>query len=226
MESNASRVGLVTDLRRRGAADLICEALSERILHADLRPGTPLREADLAAEFAVARNTVREALRLLTEDGLATHQVHHGVSVREHSEEEIRDLYRVRELLQAAVATRAGNLTIAELKALEDEARAGLLSLQSSDTRAWMAHNVRFHQQLVSLYGSGRLDEVFASLMRELRLVLATHEHEPDSAWDSANRQLLTALSQGDEAIYRAELKQYLHQSCDEVLAKLEGRLK
>lgn len=78
-----------------------------------------------AAEFNVARNTVRETLRLLTREGLATHQVHRGVTVREFAVQEVRDIYGARKLIQAEAGKRAGTLTPDEISALAAEVEKG-----------------------------------------------------------------------------------------------------
>ena len=89
MSSTVGRRLQGSSLPRRGTADLLAAEIRTRILAGDLLPGDPLREAELAAAFNVARNTVREALRLLTQDGLADHEVHRGVSVRRHTPREV-----------------------------------------------------------------------------------------------------------------------------------------
>ena len=89
-------------LQRRGSADLIAAEVRERILAGDLVSGDPLREAELAEAFGVARNTVREALRLLTQGGLATYEMHHGVTVRRHTPAEVAAIFDVREIIESA----------------------------------------------------------------------------------------------------------------------------
>ena len=69
-------------LQRRGSAEQIASVIRGRIAAGDLVSGNALREAELAEAFGVARNTVREALRLLTQAGLASYEMHRGVTVR------------------------------------------------------------------------------------------------------------------------------------------------
>ncbi len=56
---------------RRTQADMIREAIADRIVHGILLPGEPLDEAGLAGEFGVSRTPVREAIRQLESIGLA-----------------------------------------------------------------------------------------------------------------------------------------------------------
>src|SRR5215217_7657481 len=84
-------------LRRRGSAELIAARVRDRIVAGDLVSGDALREAELAEVFGVARNTVREALRLLTQAGLASYEMHRGVTVRRHTPDEVAAIFEVRE---------------------------------------------------------------------------------------------------------------------------------
>ena len=97
-------------LQRRGSADLIAADMRGRIVAGDLVAGDALREAELAEAFGVARNTVREALRLLTQAGLASYEMHHGVTVRRHTPAEVAAIFEVRAILEAAAARRAGTV--------------------------------------------------------------------------------------------------------------------
>ena len=122
-------------LQRRASADLIAAEVRERILAGDLVSGDPLREAELAEAFGVARNTVREALRLLTQGGLTTYEMHHGVTVRRYTPAEVADVFDVRAIIESAAARRAGSLDAAEVArlraALEQSERAAAAGRQS-----------------------------------------------------------------------------------------------
>lgn len=207
--------------RRVGAAHQVAEILQDRILAGAFRPGQPLREVELAAEFGVARNTLREALRLLTQEGLTTHEVHRGVTIREHSIEEVQDLYRIRLLLQSEAGTRAGTLSKGEINRLKHEIAAAKSALESGDSRRRMTHNLNFHQVTVNLVGSQRLEQIFRSMMRELRLVLVWLEEEPTQTWDAGNVALLAVLRSGSPEGYRAALQEYLTASCADVVSAI-----
>ena len=105
-------------LQRRGSADLIAAEVRERILAGDLVSGDPLRESELAEAFGVARNTVREALRLLTQGGLTTYAMHHGVTVRRYTPAEVAAVFDVRTIIESAAGRRAGSVDAAEVARL------------------------------------------------------------------------------------------------------------
>jgi DNA-binding GntR family transcriptional regulator len=210
-------------LQRRASADLIAAGVRDRILAGDLVPGDPLREAELAAAFGVARNTVREGLRLLTQGGLATYEMHRGVTVRRHTAAEVAAVFEVRAIIEQAAARRAGTLEPGETarlrRALEDSEAADAVA----DVKGVMTANLEFHRELVRLLGNPKLDDIFNQLMAELRLILTPLDRDVGGAWLGRNRELLELLVEGDPAAFTARLQRYLEDSRRDVLARIGG---
>jgi GntR family transcriptional regulator len=72
------------DASQRLPSRRIADAIRELITSGELAPGDKLpSERELASRFGTARNTAREAIRLLTEEALVTAQHGRGVFVRE-----------------------------------------------------------------------------------------------------------------------------------------------
>lgn len=210
-----------TGLQRQGVPDQIAEILQDRVLYGEARPGDSFKEAELAAEFNVARNTVREALRLLTREGLAVHQVHRGVTVREFTVQEVRDIYEARKLIQAEAGKRAGTLSPEEISALTAQLDLGRAALNGGDAREWLTHNMQFHQETVALLGNPRLDTILVGVLREIRLVLAGFEREPSDIFARGNQHLLELLIESDESSYRAAVSKYLDDSCSDAVRQM-----
>jgi DNA-binding GntR family transcriptional regulator len=82
------------------------EKIRDAIVTGEFAPGDALVESALAAWCEVSRTPVREALRRLEQDGLVTWG-ERGLVVREHSAEEILDIYEVRMSLEALAARTA-----------------------------------------------------------------------------------------------------------------------
>ena len=150
-------------LQRRGSAELIAARIRERIVAGDLVSGDALREAELAEAFGVARNTVREALRLLTQAGLASYEMHRGVTVRRHTPAEVAAIFEVREMLEAAAARRAGTVGEAEAAPLRLAIEAAERAEALGDVKAMHTANLEFHSGLVHLAGNPKLDDSSAA---------------------------------------------------------------
>lgn len=85
------------------AYDLLLDAIEGGVF----LPGARLREAELALRFSISRTPVREALKRLESQGLVVHEAHHGAVVSSIGEEQIAELYMVREVLEGAAAREA-----------------------------------------------------------------------------------------------------------------------
>ena len=88
------------DERTRRPTDLDHEAvvvsLRARILDGKIEPGMPLPELELAAEFGVARPTVRAAIQTLCHEGLLVREPNRSAHIPVLTREEILDLFSVR----------------------------------------------------------------------------------------------------------------------------------
>lgn len=105
---------------KRTSAEEIRRGLAERIISGALPPGTALDETQLAAEFAVSRTPVREALRLLAASGLVDQKPHAKALVAKPDEDELAGMFEVMGYLEALCAgLSAVAMTRAERAALD-----------------------------------------------------------------------------------------------------------
>lgn len=217
----------VRQLDRSSTSERVADVLRRRITEGDLRPGTRLSEEQLVAVLRVSRNTLREAFRLLTHEGLLVHLLHRGVFVPELDEADLVDLYRLRRTIECDVLrSLQGKLNAVRLRPLHDDVAAGESAAARGDWVAVGTANMRFHQHLVALAGSRRTDEVTARLLAELRLAfhaVASPQrlHEP---YVRRNRALLDLLVAGDAEGAAKELGEYLHDSQAELLDAVRSR--
>jgi DNA-binding GntR family transcriptional regulator len=208
-------------LERRASADLIAAAVRDRILAGDLVSGDPLREAELAEAFGVARNTVREGLRLLTQGGLASYEMHRGVTVRRHTPAEVAQVFEVRAIVEEAAAKRAGTLDAAEVARLRLAVEDSEAADAAGDVKGVLTGNLEFHRELVHLLGNPKLDDIFNGLLAELRLILTSMDRDVGGPWLARNRELMDLLVEGDGAGFRARLGRYLDDSRRDVVARI-----
>ncbi|MCW2678165.1 MAG: DNA-binding transcriptional regulator, GntR family [Modestobacter sp.] len=211
---------------RSSTAERVAELLRHRVIEGDLPPGTRLSEEQLVEVLHVSRNTLREAFRLLTHEGLLVHLLHRGVFVPELDEDDLVDLYRLRRTIECDVVRRLERLDPVRLRPLHDDVAAGEDAARRDDWDAAGTANMRFHQHLVALAGSRRIDETAARLLAELRLAFHTvaapqRLHEP---YVSRNRGLLDLLVAGETDRAAKELEVYLHDSETQLVGAFRER--
>lgn len=144
-------------------ADRVCAA----ILAGEYAPGERIRETELAETFSVSRGPVREALRLLEQDGLVTVSPRRGAQITELSIEEVEQLFDIRAALSSLAARHATErITVDELEQLrglvetmkdlaetsDDTAEYSALSSQCGQILATAACNPRLLSMLMSLW--------------------------------------------------------------------------
>ena len=152
-------------------ASTVYQALREAILRREFDPGQPLTEHDLCRRYGVSRTPVREALAKLEGDRLVRVVPKKGAFVRAASAEEIRELYEVREALEALVVRLAApHLDDAELADFERrfrQLRAGRV-VNATDVRAL---GEEFHQYLAKRAGNSKLLELLGVVREQIQSV-------------------------------------------------------
>ena len=81
--------------------DVVFQTLRQAILTGELKPGERLMEIHLANRLGVSRTPVREAIRMLTLEGLVTMITRRGAEVSRISRQDISDVLEVRGSLDA-----------------------------------------------------------------------------------------------------------------------------
>src|SRR6266545_2839367 len=87
-------------LDRLSRADQVADILRTRVLQGYFPPGERLAEGAIGSALGVSRNTLREAFRLLTHEGLLVQELNRGVFVRVPTVDDVVDIYRVRKLVE------------------------------------------------------------------------------------------------------------------------------
>ena len=124
-------------LRRLTTAQQVADGLSERILAGAFGPGDRLRESAIATELGVARNTVREAVRILELSGLVRYEVGRGAVVISPTPENVEALYTARERLETAAVSRVPTRDTAhrDQRSLRQARRGGRIARPKADRR-------------------------------------------------------------------------------------------
>ena len=216
--------GLGASIQRQSTTEQAAAAVRQAILSGRLLPGTPLREAALAAELGVSRSTIREAARVLASEGLVRYQMNRGIVVADITGTDAADIYAARaavELTAADVLT--GHRDPAIYAKLEDLVGQIERAFGRGDTTAVLDGDRLFHATLVAATGSPRLRRFYGQLQQEQRLALALAERSSRELGRTADdhRQLLDAL-RGSRAQARAQLTAHLDVGASELQRLLD----
>jgi len=145
--------------------DKICDVLKGWILDGTLQPGERIVELTLARKLEVSRAPLREALWLLSRQGLVQIRAHHGTHVTQLSEQDIREIFEIRETLETRAALKIRGRLDLHVTALLKEALGELeAACRARDMRAFSAADLRFHETLWKLGGNRHLQEILHDL--------------------------------------------------------------
>jgi DNA-binding GntR family transcriptional regulator len=152
-------------------ADQAADRLRAELMVGTFAPGQRLSEPALCERLGISRNTLREAFRLLTKDGLLTHAPNRGVFVGVPSMASIIDIYRIRRMVECHAMGQAYALHPAK-KHMRAVMVQALDAREAGDWHAVGAANMAFHEAIVALGDSERTSAWFAQVLAELRLIL------------------------------------------------------
>jgi DNA-binding GntR family transcriptional regulator len=119
--------------------------LRYRIITGELGAGEQLRQEQMAELLDISRVPVREALRVLADQGLLEHRVHTGYFVKKRPAEELSQIFTMLSFLEARVMESLDSATpetIAELRKLNAEMAA---IAPAADWAPMVDLNRRFH---------------------------------------------------------------------------------
>jgi DNA-binding GntR family transcriptional regulator len=211
--------GLGAVIQRQSTTGQAATVIREAILSGRIPPGIPLREAALAGELGVSRNTIREAARILESQGLVRYQMNRGIVVTEITAEDVADIYAARSAAEMAGAdaltASRDPATYQKLAELADQIED---AFARGDVAGVLEEDRVFHATLVAAAGSPRLSRFHAQLQQEQRLALALAERSSRQLGRTGDdhRDLLHALH-GSSAQARAQLAAHLQAGAAEL---------
>lgn len=148
----------------------VAKALRERIYSGAYPPGHALRQVHLSSQLKVSRTPVREAFRLLEQEGLVTATPGGGVRVISIDLERMLDAYAMREVIDGLAASvsarRADKLSMDHLLEIVEKQRRAMAPWAQAD---YVNANVEFHAAILTLSGN-------SFLMRELPIIRMTSQ--------------------------------------------------
>ncbi|WP_458688207.1 GntR family transcriptional regulator [Nocardia tengchongensis] len=186
---------------KKSLRDQAYEELRDRIIDLRLSPGQRLVERDLAAELAISRIPLREALQMLEREGLVVIVPRQGAIVAPFTVADVRDLFDVRESLEVLAARLAAErATTADLAVLRDQLNAARDATARGDQAAIAAANAGFHAVIVEISGNPLLQSLLRPLESRVRwLFHLTKERDPGTQCEE-HELLYAAIADHDPA--------------------------
>ena len=175
--------------------DVVFNTLREAILRGDLVPGERLMELQLAAKLGVSRTPIREAIRMLEQEGLAITIPRKGAIVAGMTEKDMQDVLEIREALEElSVQVACDKITDEEVAKLRENMENFETSLKSGDLKRMAEADVEFPDVIYQATDNPKLINMLNNLREQMYRYRVEYLKNP-----SNHEQLLRE----HEAIYR-----------------------
>lgn len=202
----------------------VAQRLRALIVEGGIAPGQKLNERELAERLQVSRTPLREALKLLTAEGLVEHLPNRGAIALQLSADDVAHAFEVMAALEGLsgelACARISDEELAELQALNFEMRA---HHARRDLPAYYRLNARIHRAINRAARNPVLSEVYDRLNARLQALRFSSNFDTDK-WDAAVRDhdaMIEALLARDGQRLRRILVAHMQHKLDVVLAHL-----
>ena len=151
--------------------DDVAATLRDRIFGGELVPGSFLDEVGLCESLSISRTPLREALKVLTAEGLVRHEPRRGCFVNQVTEQDLDDIFPVIALLEGRCAFEAArNATDADLAVLETLHKRLASHAKARRTTDYYTTNYAIHEAIITLANNRWLAQVSGDLRKILKL--------------------------------------------------------
>jgi len=212
---------------RASLADQLYHSIRNKIITWQISSDEILVEARLAEEYNVSKTPVREALALLSQDGLVEVLPRVGYRVTPISIQDVHEVFNLRALLEGeAAACAAQRASETELKALQeaDHTWAEKLRQDGLAPEEYLHFHDAFHLHIAELSGNVRLAGFIARLLRDgtrlrmrdpLMSLRGLSEEQEDS------QLIVRALIERDAARARSLMQDHIMESKERILRQI-----
>lgn len=188
-------------VKRKPLANQTADLLRKGIEEGNLAPGTHLVEMDIAGELGVSRAVLREALRMLEQEGLVESAPGRGTVVACPSERDIYEIYSLRQLLEVEAARLAAKrATPTDIAHLEIICKEMDEFAQKGDLTGAVGKDLEFHQKIWHIADHKKLMNVLEEMKVQITVFLHvnTKLYEYLATGPDEHRAILECIRNGD----------------------------
>ncbi len=207
-------MGLVPGIAREGSlSDKAYGILKEAIIQNRLTPSMVLTEEQLARDLGISRTPVRYALEKLAYEKLIRFQQGRGAVVAELSEESIRQVYEVRELVEPATARLAAHSIepqkLEEIRLVLENQKA---SIAAGNYTSYLLQDYLFHTGIAQASRNEILHEIVVKLSVQVQRFLILSRNLPEKARLASGEHalVLRALERHDEDLAEEAMREHV----------------
>lgn len=155
---------IMTGIVYRTLRENVVEAIRNKILNRELKPGMRIIEQEISEELNVSRGPIREAFRQLEQEGLVDYKRNMGCSVKEVSFEDVFEVYVLRGTYEIlAVKSFKGTIPSQAVERI-GKALEKMKNLVGKSYNELVCFDNMFHDSIVEETGMARLIKAWHDL--------------------------------------------------------------
>ena len=174
-----------SQIERTSLHEEVTHRLRDMIVSLRLPPGERIQELEVAQLLGVSRTPVREAIKVLTAEGLVELLPLRGAIVKAFSAKDARDMLEVIALLETHAGERACQASQNRIDEVLDLHRQMKVFFESRQRLEYFALNQRIHEALIALADNDTLSMTHATLSKRMRSLRYSGNATPEN-WNAA----------------------------------------
>lgn len=178
----------------------VTNRLRDMIVSLRLQPGQRIQEMEVAQLLGVSRTPVREAIKVLTAEGLVELLPLRGAIVKAFSAKDARDMLEVIALVESYAGELACQASQAKIDAILEMHRRMKVFFETRQRLDYFVLNQRIHDALIALADNETLSLTHATLSKRMRGLRYRGNSTPEN-WNAAmaeHEQMMVALAARD----------------------------
>ncbi len=206
MSENISKSSIYTEVRRS-------------IIMGHRKPGERLNVEDLAQRYQTSITPIRDALQMLSQEGLVTIKPRSGYFVTRITLKELRDMFEMRNILELAAIERTVERITQDQLAMLANVHAGYSGDGDEAYDRYTEENRNFHYLLAKASGNTELARTLGHLLDRLARFMVLRF--AGKTMQDTHARVLEALKQGDPNAARQALLEDIEDTFDTSLQRI-----
>jgi DNA-binding GntR family transcriptional regulator len=211
---------------RRTLHDELVMLVRNMIIEGELRPGSRIAESRLCDHFGVSRTPLREALKVLSAEGLVLLLPNKGATVARVTRKEAEEIVPVLGAMEAL----AGELACAtihkdEIERLQHVHTQMVERYRFGDKESYGELNRTIHDAIVAAASNKTLSETYKMLQARLRSLCFVMPKAPPQWADAVedHQEMMTALEARDGVRFAAIARRHIRHKADVMRIALDA---
>lgn len=205
--------------------DIVLESMRSAIIAGDLKPGQHLRERELAQMMGVSTTPVKEALRILSHEGLVETIPRKGTFVSLMVDSSIEEVLMLKAHLESLSARLAAQkITESELKALDCQVKLMENLSKHKVTSNLAEENSKFHMMIRNAAKNPILFQMVMNVIafdKAFRKRALQYNEEVEEGF-CEHKSIFEAIRERDPDLAECRMRQHIMRTAENVLKNVK----